>query len=335
MTRLPDGLLLLALVLVPSHAWVVPHYHHHAHKKCLTIRRDRPLAAMSDEEDVTSGPVEYDDFQDFIGESFDTTDKAFAKPVPSSSSSDDDDKRQVEKEDDSVDQPFRDNTRTEVLPLPKLVPDRSACRTRKFSLGPEVILDRYLGTLGFQEVTDWQYYVTDQDQDGQIVDGGDRREKVSPNPLDPSQPRRTRQSSGSIMRLFRAEFVGALGGLLRSQGLENRVLIKEFSGELGLALADQESRALAQFQSSSSSKLLVSKDDEEEDWRNNAMTRSNNPRPDNLRLVKMVRQLPQCPFTVLLGEVDLAEVEDEDGWDANEVRANVTIVCVITHLWWY
>lgn len=290
-----------------SYGWV-PHFQSHiitpAIRKELPRREHR--LSLKDEE---GGPLEYDDFQDFVGESFDST---FAPPSTeksqvekTSSAQDDLPPLQFDNDDD-------DATTAEVVPLPKLVPDRSACRTRRFALGPEIILDRYLGTLGFQEVTDWQYYMTDQDEDGQTV--GDRRDKVSPNPLDPSQPRRTRQSSGSILRIFRAELVGALGGLLRSQGVENRVLIKEFSGQLGLALAEQESKALAQFQSS---KLV--EDDDDEDWRNDAMTRTNNPRSDNMRLLKMIKQAPKCPFTVFFGEVDLGEVEDE-GWDANEVR---------------
>lgn len=256
------------------------------------------------------GPVEYNDFDDFVlGDSFDSS--------SSSSASDDVFSPAVKKESvvpilDAPSTPKNALSSTEdvVLPLPQLVPDRSACRTRRFSLGSEVILDRYLGTLGFQEVTDWQYYMTDQDEDGQVV--GDRRERVSPNPFDPNQPRRTRQSSGSVLRLFRAEFVGALGGLLRSQGLENRVLIKEFSGELGLALADRETRALAQFQSQ-----LVDGQNDDEDWRTDAMNRFNKPRSDNMHVQKMVQQSAQCPFTIIFGEVDLAEVEEE-GWDANE-----------------
>lgn len=289
MNRLSIPLSLIFFVSRRTHGWL-PLY-------LAETRRQAQHLCMSND-----GPVEYNDFDDFIGDSFDIN-QSFApstKEVP---------------EDNT---PVLDDQPTEVVPLPQLVPDRSACRTRRFSLGREVVLDRYLGTLGFQEVTDWQYYMTDQDEDGNLV--GNRREKVSPNPLDPKQPRRTRQSSGSVLRLFRGEFVSALGGLLRRQGLENRVLIKEFSGDLGLALADRETRALAQFQS-----RLVS-DDDDEDWRNDAMNRFNNPRTDNMRVQKMIKQAGDCPFTVLIGEVDLAEVEEE-GWDANEVRALQKVVC--------
>lgn len=269
------------------------------------------MAAKDDDGAASDGPVEYNDFDDFIGDSFSTAENNFASSSSSSPSnvSQDDDEVPILK-DDLPSASSSSSTEQVVVPLPKLVPDRSACRTRRFSLGPEVVLDRYLGTLGFQEITDWQYYMTDQDEEtGEIV--GDRREKVSPNPFDPKQPRRTRESSGSVLRLFRGEFVGALGGLLRSQGLDNRVLIKEFSGELGLALADRETRALAQFQS----KLVP--DDDNDDWRNDAMNRFNNQRRDNINVQKIVKSTADCPFTILLGEVDLAEVEEE-GWDANE-----------------
>jgi len=35
--------------------------------------------------------------------------------------------------------------------------DLSACRTRQFSLGPDLVLDNFVGNLGFDEVTDWEY----------------------------------------------------------------------------------------------------------------------------------------------------------------------------------
>ena len=35
--------------------------------------------------------------------------------------------------------------------------DRSACKTRQFSLGPDLVLDDFVGNLGFDEVTDWEY----------------------------------------------------------------------------------------------------------------------------------------------------------------------------------
>jgi len=294
-----DAMAIVLFIILGLQAAVCHGFIPSPHSFRLTRMTYSESKSWSSGNDSENGPVEYDDFDDFIGDSFDS-EKRYT-PSPSIS--------EERKENDGV--PVWESNRSTdvVVPLPQLVPDRSACRTRRFSLGAEVVLDRYLGTLGFQEVTDWQYYMTDQDEDGQTV--GDRQ-KVSPNPFDPKQPRRTRQSSGSVLRLFRAEFVGALGGLLRSQGLENRVLIKEFSGELGLKLADRETRTLAKFQS-----RLVGKDDDNQDWRNEAMNRFNNPRTDNIRVQKLIQQTGDCPYPVLLGEVDLAEVEDE-GWDSNE-----------------
>ena len=44
--------------------------------------------------------------------------------------------------------------------------DLTAVRTRLFSLGEDLIIQDYVGTLGFEEVTDWQYYYQDVDEDG-------------------------------------------------------------------------------------------------------------------------------------------------------------------------
>jgi hypothetical protein len=35
--------------------------------------------------------------------------------------------------------------------------DRSGCRVRQFSLGADLVLSNYVGSLGFDEVTDWEY----------------------------------------------------------------------------------------------------------------------------------------------------------------------------------
>ena len=44
--------------------------------------------------------------------------------------------------------------------------DLTAVRTRLFSLGEDLMIQDYVGTLGFEEVTDWQYYYQDVDEDG-------------------------------------------------------------------------------------------------------------------------------------------------------------------------
>jgi hypothetical protein len=57
--------------------------------------------------------------------------------------------------------------------------DLTAIRTRQFRLGRDLILSDYVGNMGFDEVTDWQYYYPD--------DEDDERQVVQPNPLDPSK----------------------------------------------------------------------------------------------------------------------------------------------------
>jgi hypothetical protein len=76
---------------------------------------------------------------------------------------------------------------------------------RRFAAG-EFQINRYLGGLGFLEITDWEY--TDMQRGGSV--------KV--NPLDPTTPTRTTTQSGTSVRLFEGF---AYDG--------RRVLLKEFS----------------------------------------------------------------------------------------------------------
>jgi hypothetical protein len=55
--------------------------------------------------------------------------------------------------------------------------DYTAIQTRQFLLGQDLVISDYVGTMGFQEVTDWEYYYPDED-------GADRRQVVQPNPFD-------------------------------------------------------------------------------------------------------------------------------------------------------
>jgi len=171
--------------------------------------------------------------------------------------------------------------------------DRTGIRARQFSLGEDLVLADYVGNLGFDEVTDWEYYYPSEDSDS------DDRKVVQPNPFDSNQPKRTRVSSGSVVRIFRGEFVGVQGGLLSSQALEKRVLVKEFTGKLALQLASSEMAALATLQSS-----LI-----DDDWAPIAAARSGNLRKDQMNVAKLVGLLQPAPFTGLLGEVNLAELE--------------------------
>ena len=70
--------------------------------------------------------------------------------------------------------------------------DLTAIQTRQFSLGEDLILADYVGNMGFDEVTDWEYYYENED------DPSDRK-VVQPNPFDSSKPKRTRTSSGSVV----------------------------------------------------------------------------------------------------------------------------------------
>jgi hypothetical protein len=58
--------------------------------------------------------------------------------------------------------------------------DWTAIQTRQFSLGHDLVLSNYVGNMGFDEVTDWEYYL-------QSEDGNDDRQVVQPNPFDKSK----------------------------------------------------------------------------------------------------------------------------------------------------
>lgn len=177
--------------------------------------------------------------------------------------------------------------------------DLSACQSRQFSLGQDFILSSFVGTMGFDEVTDWEYYYQGED------DPNDRK-VVQPNPLDSSKPKRTRVKSGSVLRLFRGEFVGTLGASLSAQGLDKRLLVKEFSGgKLAMQLAKSELESIRALQSA----LLISVEDAKE-WVRHAVARSNQPRKDQANIARLVSLLSKAPFVGILGEANLAELED-------------------------
>ena len=184
--------------------------------------------------------------------------------------------------------------------------DLTAIQTRRFSLGQDLILTDFVGNMGFDEVTDWEYY------EFNVEDPSDRR-VVQPNPFDESKPKRTRKSSGSVVRVFRGQFVGRLGGALSARGLDRRVLVKEFTGELALQLARYELLSVGKLQSD-----LLAKDDEVAggEWIQSASSRSVLARTDDRNVGNLLQALNKAPFLGILGEVDLAELEGE--MDANE-----------------
>jgi hypothetical protein len=185
--------------------------------------------------------------------------------------------------------------------------DLSACTSRQFSLGQDLVLSDYVGNMGFDEVTDWEYYYPSEDDP-------DDRQVVQPNPFDPAKPKRTRTSSGSVVRLFRGEFVGQLGGTISAQGFDKRVLVKEFTGSLALELAQSELEAAGKLQSEL---LKVSMIDSavKGEWIRIGSSRSGNNggmvRQDNANLAGLIKLLSQSKFLGIFGEVNLAELEGE------------------------
>ena len=120
------------------------------------------------------------------------------------------------------------------------------------------------------------------------------------------RPRRTRTSSGSIVRIFRGEFVGTVGGSLSSQGLDRRVLIKEFSdNDLALSLVKSELQSIGRLQSN----LMFPSMDEAAkmngiEWIRIAMARrSLELRKDSANVVSSMKALANAPFVGILGKL--------------------------------
>jgi len=179
--------------------------------------------------------------------------------------------------------------------------DLTAVQTRLFSLGEDLIINDFVGNMGFEEVTDWEYYYENED------DPKDR-DVVNPNPFDASKPKRTRASSGSVVRVFRGEWIGRLGATISSRGLDRRILIKEYTGELALQLAKNEQVAIARLQSN----LIEKKEDTVDGgWIQSASSRSVLARTDDAHVGDLLRALTSAPYLGILGEVNLAELEGE------------------------
>ena len=144
----------------------------------------------------SNAPEEYSDFDGFIGDASDTTrsdeNDDFVMP---SFDMDDEDVATNNKDDegeDSIqeqvsaiyqDSKTKDSSRSK---------DYSGIQARQFSLGQDFVLANYVGSAGFEEVTDWEYYLQNEDDP-------DDRKVVQPNLFDKSQPKRTRTSSGSVV----------------------------------------------------------------------------------------------------------------------------------------
>ena len=195
--------------------------------------------------------------------------------------------------------------------------DKSGSSSRLFSLGYDLILDTYAGSMGFDEVTDWDYYTQDED--------GNRIESVEPNPFDSSQPKRTRSSSGSVVRIFRGELGGKLGNTLRARGLDKRVLVKEFSGKIAKDLASSELDCVGKLQS----EVVADADDGAAggEWATTASKRwlaakmGGSTTQDDAAIVQLLSILgvgksnsrDHSPFVGILGRLDLSDFEEDMG----------------------
>ena len=120
--------------------------------------------------------------------------------------------------------------------------DLSGVTYRQFKLGTDVRLTNFVGSLGFDEIVDWEYYYEDQDENTK------KKIVVEPSPLDPTQPKRTRSSSGSVIRVYLGQLTGALGASLRSVGMDSRIIAKEFVGDMAANLAKAELTSIAKMQ---------------------------------------------------------------------------------------
>lgn len=162
-------LIVAVVAVVGSDAWLLAR-----HRKALSAGpacRVAPLWSRTPEDarrERNEGDEEWSDFDD----------------LGFSSGSSASDSKFIPGDDDKVD------TGAVSAPLPdfaKLLNERSgtvdwtAIQTRQFSLGQDLILSNYVGNMGFDEVTDWEYYYPSADEDD------DARQVVQPNPFDASK----------------------------------------------------------------------------------------------------------------------------------------------------
>ena len=195
--------------------------------------------------------------------------------------------------------------------------DLSGSSTRQFNLGYDIMISSYAGSIGFDEVIDWEYF----DNPGEEV-----RNIVEPPPFDPTKPKRTRSSSGSVVRLFRGELTGPAASMLRSKGKEYRVFVKEFSGEMAEDLAKAELETVGRLQSVLCAEFSESA--KNGDWANTASSRYllgmdlGDTRKDDNHLVQLMETLTNkkniIPIVGILGRLNLSQYESDPDLDPNE-----------------
>lgn len=183
--------------------------------------------------------------------------------------------------------------------------DLSGCSVRQFNLGYDIVISDFVGSLGFEEITDWEYYQPS------LVNNEKRI--VDPPPFDPSLPKRTREKSGSIVRIFRGELNGKIKSKARSMGLDTRVMLKEFSGASAISLAKSEMESLSRMQSNLCAEL--DQGARNGDWAASARTRyidgriNGNTLQDDENLIKWMEILEKknVPYIGVLGELNFVE----------------------------
>ena len=273
----------------------------------------KPYALFAQKGGSNDEAIFYDDFADLTGGSFADSYKI---PLPDF--------------DDSTIDNLGD--KDDILASTSQSDDLTGCTTRQFSFGSSLLLSSYVGSLGYDRVTDWQYYLQTVDEDGNVMDD---EERVPVNPLmDPNKPSRTRNKSGSVVRVFRGEFVGKIGGMLRSNGLDNRVLIKEFSAE-SIDLAENEKEGLGMIMSYWLENILENEKNSDQEtlnqfksgvWAQAASSRytdtiTNTPTNEDdshLQMLLILLSKHKAPFISLLGEMNLNNYYDDPDLDPNE-----------------
>ena len=275
------------------------------------------FAQTNDNSNINNEPIYYDDFAEAVGDSF--------LGSPSSS--------QVELPLPDFDEPASSSSTPSAQPATSNDNsyDLTGSNVRQFSLGSSLLISDYVGSLGYDQVTDWQYYLQSVDDEGNI-DPYEEKIQIQAPFMDPSKPSRTRSKSGSVVRIFRGEFTGKLGGMLRSNGMDNRVLMKEYSVD-SLDLVEREKKGIAMMMSNWMK--YVSKNDSQDelfsrlqagDWIEAAQSRyidaiTDTPtKADDEHLLTLMTYLTRqkAPFTALLGQMNLNNYYDDENLDPNE-----------------
>ena len=97
--------------------------------------------------------------------------------------------------------------------------------------------------------------------------------------------------------------------MLSAQGSDRRILVKEFFGDMALGLARNELFSVAKLQSDLLAKEPEAKDGE---WYRAASSRSVMERQDNNNVARLLFLLKNSPFVGVIGECNLAELDDMD-----------------------